>query len=110
MTRLFGKEKSTDGKAIELISEQIDLLSSQITMLHDHLDALDQVVLKLVEIGGGEGWTQTVQNAIKHLDTRVGNVEIVANACAQLFEKLTEDGDEGRIIVFPSESDKEEIQ
>lgn len=95
---------------IDLIEQRMDLLVSELTTVEEHLRALDDVVLRVVEMHPGEGWTQAVQNAVANLDTRTQNLEVVTNACAKMLEELTGGGTGNNVFIFPHEVDESDLQ
>ena len=108
---LFGGRYKTEFRLqINLIEERLNIISTELATVEDHLKALDEIVLRIVEISPGEGWPQAVQNAVANLDTRAHNLELVTDACAKMLEHLTGGESGNNVFIFPQEVDKRDLQ
>ena len=95
---------------IDLIEQRLEIMVSEIDTVGEHLQALDEIVLRVVEMHPGEGWAQAMQNAVGNLDNRTQHLEVVTNACAKLLEELTNGDGGSKVFVFPPKTDKSDVQ
>ena len=65
------------------VQPRLDSLEQQVQDMQD-------IVLEVVRLTGGEGWTQTVQNAISQLDDRLDHHHTAIMHHQKAFKALTE--------------------
>jgi len=84
-------------------------VSKEIELINARLDTLEDAAMRLISISGGPGWTEIMQNAVRHLDQRVENLEQITIQNTKLLEQFSEAGEDGVIFIVPIETSEEEI-
>lgn len=71
--------------------KDLDLLRSEIATLKSQMRDVQSLVLEAIDLTGGSGWVQTVQNAIMQLDDRIEEVRLTVNRHQENFNTLAEE-------------------
>ena len=91
---LFGKVYTRQQEALEEIFNRLNDIEG-------HLQGLDDLVLEIVDMTGGVGWTSVIQNAILQLDDKIDSMRTVLIKHQENFEMIvgTEDDSEEGFVV-----------
>lgn len=85
---LFKRVFGVDLEVLRSIQIENAFMKEQIKRIWNSIEFLVQADSELAKLTGGEGWTQTVQQAVAHLDNRLDQHKAIISQHQKLLEEI----------------------